>query len=102
MANHVNTLCGCLAHAACQIALWVGDQSAAECYVRMLLEHSTRHALAIWRAWGLGHQGVLSFRRGDVFTGLRLLRSGLDELGGARSSVSFLGFLGETAGPQRH
>jgi hypothetical protein len=86
-----------LAHAACQIALWVGDQSAAECYVRMLPEHSTRHALAIWRAWGLGHQGVLSVRRGDVFTGLRLLRSGLDELGGARSSVRFLGFLGQLA-----
>jgi predicted ATPase/DNA-binding winged helix-turn-helix (wHTH) protein len=97
VANHANTLCGCLAHAACQIALWVGDQSAAEYYVTMLLEHSIRHALAIWRAWGLGHQGVLSVRRGDVFTGLQLLRSGLDELGGARSSVRFLGLLGQLA-----
>ena len=54
--------------AACPIALWVGDLAAAEHYVEMLLDHSTRHALARWRAFGLGYQGVLAIQRGDVST----------------------------------
>jgi hypothetical protein len=32
--------------AACPIALFVGDLAAAEHYIEMLLDHSTRHALA--------------------------------------------------------
>jgi predicted ATPase len=54
-------------------------------------------ALARWRAFGRSHQGVLVIRRGDVNTGLRLLRAGLDELGEARSALRFLTFLGEMA-----
>jgi len=48
-ANHVMTLCSTLSQAPCHIALLVGDLAAAEHYVRMLLDHSTRHALALWR-----------------------------------------------------
>jgi predicted ATPase len=58
-----------------------GDLAAAEHYSAMLLDHSTRFALAFWRAWGRSFQGVLVIQRGDVITGLRLLRAGFDEIG---------------------
>jgi predicted ATPase len=64
-----------------------GDLAAAEHYRTMLLDHSTRHALALWRAWGRSFQGVLVIQRGDVITGLRLLRAGFDEFGEAGSAV---------------
>jgi ATP/maltotriose-dependent transcriptional regulator MalT len=64
-ANHMMTLCSTLSQAPCHIALLVGDLAAAEHYVRMLLDHSTRHALALWRAWSRCYQGVLVIRRGD-------------------------------------
>ena len=83
-----------LAHAACPIALLTGDLAAAEHYVTMLLEHSTRHALTLWRAGGRSFQGVLVIQRGDVITGLRLLRAGFDEFGEAGSTLlQFLAFL---------
>jgi predicted ATPase len=76
-----------LAHAACPLALLTGDLAAAEHYGTMLLDHSTRHALAHWRAYGRSFQGVLVIQRGDVLAGLRLLRAGFDEFGEAGSAV---------------
>jgi predicted ATPase len=86
-ANHTISLCQALAHAACPLALLTGDLAAAEHYGTMLLDHSTRHALAHWRACGRSFQGVLVIQRGDVITGLRLLRAGFDEFGEAGSAV---------------
>jgi predicted ATPase/DNA-binding winged helix-turn-helix (wHTH) protein len=89
-ANHIVSLCQALAHAACPLALLTGDLAAAEHYSTMLLDHSTRHALALWRACGRSFQGVLVIRRSDIITGLRLLRAGFDEFGEAGSAVSRL------------
>jgi predicted ATPase len=89
-ANHKISLCVALAHAACPLALLTGDLAAAEHYGTMLLDHSTRHALALWRACGPSFQGLLVIQRGDVITGLRLLRAGFDEFGEAGSVVSRL------------
>jgi predicted ATPase/DNA-binding winged helix-turn-helix (wHTH) protein len=77
--NHAISLVYALALAACPIALFIGDLAAAEHYVEMLLDHSTRHALARWRALGRCYQGVLAIQRGDLNVGLRLLRVGFDE-----------------------
>jgi hypothetical protein len=96
-SNHAMTLCSALAQAACRITLWMGDLVAAEHYVGVLLDHSTRHALAVWHAWGRSHQGLLVIKRGDVTTGLRLVRAGLDELREARSDLRLLTFLGVMA-----
>ena len=94
LANHAVSLCYVLAHAACPLALLTGDLAAAEHYGTMLLDHATTHALGRWRACGRSFQGVLVIRRGDVITGLRLLRAGLDEFGEAGSSLlQFLAFL---------
>src|SRR3984893_18409537 len=83
--NHAISLVYALALAACPIALFIGDLAAAEHYVEMLLDHSTRHALARWRALGRSHQGMLLIQRGDLSIGLQLLRAGFDEPGAAGS-----------------
>jgi predicted ATPase len=87
--NHAMSLGQALALAACPIALFMGDLGAAEHYVEMLVDHSTRHALARWRAWGLSHQGMLAIKRGDLSSGLRLLRAGLQEPGAAGTVPQF-------------
>jgi len=87
VANHTISLCQALAHAACPLALLTGDLAAAEHYTAMLLDHSTRFALAFWRAWGRSFQGVLVIQRGDIITGLRLLRAGFDEIGEAGFAI---------------
>jgi predicted ATPase len=96
-ANHASSLCYGLALGACPIALWTGDLTAAESYVGTLLDYSTRHALAVWHAFGLGLQRVLAVRRGDVASGLRLLRARFDDLGQANTAFRFSHFLRETA-----
>ena len=83
-ANHALSLCYALATGACVVALLVGDLAAAEHYVGMLLDHSTRHSLTYWRAYGRCHQGALAITRGDLNAGLRLLRAGFDERGASR------------------
>jgi predicted ATPase/DNA-binding winged helix-turn-helix (wHTH) protein len=91
--NHAMSLGHALAVAACPIALFMGDLAAAEHYVEMLLDHSTRHALARWRAWGLSHQGVLVIQRGDLGIGLRLLHAGFAEPGAAGAVPRLFTFL---------
>jgi predicted ATPase len=59
----------------------------------MLIDHSARHALARWRAFGVSHQGVLLIQRGDLSSGLRLLRAGFAEPGAAGSVPRFFTFL---------
>ena len=92
-ADHAISFGLTLAMAACPIALFMGDLAAAEQYVGMLLDHSTRHALAHWHAFGRSFQGVLLIQRGDLSIGLRLLRAGFDEPGAAGSVPRFFTFL---------
>ncbi len=96
-SNHVVSLCHALSLAACPIALWVGDLVASEHYVGMLLDYSTTHALAPARAGGHGYQGVILIKRGDVTSGLPLLRASLNEVGEANTAFSFLTFVSEIA-----
>jgi hypothetical protein len=67
---------------ACPVALLLGDLARAELYVRLLLDHSRRHGLVMWHAYGRCHQGLLGIKRGDVATRLGLVRTSLDEIGG--------------------
>ncbi len=91
--NHAMSLCLALALAACPLALLTGDLAAAEHYGTMLLDHSTRHALALWRACGRSFQGALVIQRGDVITGLRLLRAGFDEFEAGSFGFRLIAFL---------
>ena len=86
-ANHAISLCLALAHAACPLALLTGDLAAAEHYGTMLLDHPTRHALGRWRTYGRCHQGALAITRGNLNSGLKLLRAGFHELRDFRSAL---------------
>jgi len=90
---HANSLCYTLARAACPVALWVGDLAAAQRYVSMLLDHSTKLAMAVWQAEGRCFKGMLLIKSGRDDTGLRLLRTGLDELRETGSVLSDSAFL---------
>jgi predicted ATPase len=95
--GHAISLCYALAQAACPVAFWVGDLAAAENSVAMLLEHSDKHALPVWQAWGRSLYGVLLIKRGEVARGLPVLKSALDELAEARSMLPYMVFRGELA-----
>jgi predicted ATPase/DNA-binding winged helix-turn-helix (wHTH) protein len=92
-ANHALSLCYALALGACPIALMVEDLAAAEHYIDLLLEHSTRHSLPRWQAFGRCHQGALAIKRGDFTKGLQLVRAGFNELGDAWAALPFIAYL---------
>jgi predicted ATPase/DNA-binding winged helix-turn-helix (wHTH) protein len=96
-SNHTISLCYTLTRAACPVALWVGDLAAAERYVSMLLDHSAKLGMAVWQAWGRCFRGVLLIKRGRVDTGLRLLRTALDELRETGSALRYTAFVGALA-----
>ena len=96
-SDHALSLCNALAQAACPVAHFVGDLAAAEHWVAMLIEHSQRHALAVWQIWGRCWKGVLLIRRGEIVTGLPLLRAALDELQRTGYVLRYTGFLGVLA-----
>jgi len=91
-ADHAVSLGLALALSACSVALFTGNLDAAERYVAMLLDDSTRHALARWRAFGRSYQGALLIQRGDLGGGLRLLRAAFDDPGAAESIPRLFSF----------
>jgi predicted ATPase len=79
--EHAISFSYALHRGVCPVALWNGDLAAAGHYADMLLDHAKRHDLVHWQLYGLGYQGAVAIRRGDVATGLRLLRWCFKELG---------------------
>jgi predicted ATPase/DNA-binding winged helix-turn-helix (wHTH) protein len=94
--DHALTLCTALAHAACPIALYIGDLAAAERFVAMLLEYSAKHPLTMWDALGRCLNGTLFLARGDA-GGLPLLQTALDWLREAKFGYYNAIFLGTLA-----
>ena len=86
-----------LGQGACPIAFWAGDLDAAERYGTMLLDHTERHPIRLWHVWARCFNGLVTAKRGDIDTGLRALRGGLEEAGEARFLPRFLLLLGELA-----
>ncbi len=98
VTDNALSMCNTLAQGACPIALFIGDLAAAERFVAMLLDHSARHALAVWHAEGHCFKGVLFIQHGDVVIGSQHLRCALDELrkiGFVQRYPAFLGALAE-------
>jgi hypothetical protein len=96
-SQHALSLCNALAQAACPIALFVGDLTAAEHWVAMLIEHSERHALAVWHILGRCLKGVLLIRRRESAAGLPFLQAALEELRRTGYLLRYIGFLGALA-----
>jgi predicted ATPase/DNA-binding winged helix-turn-helix (wHTH) protein len=95
--DHTVSLCYALCVAACSVPLFVGDLVAVERSVAMLLDYSAKHVLVFWHAWGRCLEGTLFIRRGDVETGLPLLRTALDELREAKLALPTTIFLSALA-----
>jgi predicted ATPase len=95
--GHALTFCSVLGQAACPIAFLAGDFDAAERHGDMLLEHSERHAIRLWRIWAGCFKGMVMAKRGSIDAGLALLRSEIERAGDARLLPRFLLPLGELA-----
>lgn len=79
-SSHAMSLSLGLAQAACPITLWRGDLGAAESFIRFLVEHTTKHGLDLWKAWGNCFEGMLMIARRDYHSGLRVLRAAINKL----------------------
>jgi len=91
-ANHALSVCHALVFGACPTALLAGDLASGHHYASVLIDHSDRHGLARWHAYGCGYRGALLIKRGEIAPGLQLLRAGFDELGGF-ATLRFMDFL---------
>jgi predicted ATPase/DNA-binding winged helix-turn-helix (wHTH) protein len=90
--GHALSLCYALALAACPIALWVGNLTTAAHYTGMLVDHSRRHSLPLWSAYGSRFQKTVVLMGGDIDAGSLLLESRLGEI--AQADLSIQSFTG--------
>jgi predicted ATPase/DNA-binding winged helix-turn-helix (wHTH) protein len=74
-SDHPYSLFNALLQSACPVALLVGDLTLAERYVKALMELSARHAVELWNLGGRCFGGLLLIKRGDIGSGLELLRT---------------------------
>jgi predicted ATPase len=77
--DHALSLCNAL-EIPCLVALWCGDLAAMEHSVAALLDHTTRHALAVRHQAARCFSGALLIARGKARDGLDVLRPALGEL----------------------
>ena len=96
--RHPLSLCVALVWCGCPISLRLGDLETAERSIALLKDHAERHDLRSYYACGLGFEGQLHAKRGDVATGERLLRACLDSLREAKYEVFYTPFLTGFAG----
>jgi predicted ATPase/DNA-binding winged helix-turn-helix (wHTH) protein len=95
-ADHALALCNALVHAACPIALLVGDLVTAERMLAEIRNHVARHAMVIWSAMGECLRGEWLLKRGDS-AGLAVLRDALDGLSGVGFRMRYAAHLGVLA-----
>jgi predicted ATPase len=100
--GHSASRCYALATAACPIALWVGNLSAAARYTGMLLDDSRKHSMPLWNTFGSRFQRVLVLRNGDLAARSELLQTGCDEIADPDVRFRFSSSLSELAGALAH
>jgi predicted ATPase/DNA-binding winged helix-turn-helix (wHTH) protein len=82
---------------ACLLALFVGDLTLAERYVKALTDVSARHALELWSVVGRCFAGMLLVKRGDIGVGLELLRTAITRVPQNTITIFYTPFLAEIA-----
>jgi len=100
--NHVMSLCYALALAACPIALWVGDLTAAVHYTEMLVDQSRKHGLSLLSIFASRFQRVVALKGGDLDTGLSPPRAGAKGMVDPNISFGILTGLTEQAEAMGH
>lgn len=96
-SEHTLSVAHVLSDAACFLALWSGDLALADRYVRLLRVHTAAQALDVWHTYGDCFEGEIRLRRGDVPSGLALMRSGIETLRAAGFVCYHSAFLGVLA-----
>ena len=91
--GHVPSLCYALTLAACQVALWVGDLTAADRHARMLAGCARRYNLPFWSELGAKLQSIVALAGDNLNDGLPLPPLGFDVI--APRNFNFLILLGE-------
>jgi predicted ATPase/DNA-binding winged helix-turn-helix (wHTH) protein len=96
--EHTLTLANILSDVACFIALWAGDLPLAARYTKMLREHTTLHALDVWRTYADAFEGEILIRQENATDGSaqlqRTIRS-LEAAGFVLYNAAFEGVLAE-------
>jgi predicted ATPase/DNA-binding winged helix-turn-helix (wHTH) protein len=95
--GHALTFCSVLGQGACPIAFLAGNLDAAARYGAMLLDHTERNPIRLWRIWAQCFAGLIAIERGDIAGGLGILRRELEAAGEAKFLPRFLLLLGELA-----
>ncbi|MFK8254185.1 ATP-binding protein [Ancylobacter terrae] len=78
-ADHALALCNAMVHAACPVALLVGDMATAEHLLARIDTHVAEHAMTVWSAMGRCLRGEWLLARGEA-AGLTVLQQALGEL----------------------
>src|SRR5258708_38100108 len=78
--GHAMSLCYALALAACPIALWVGNLTAAARHTGMLVDQSEKHGLSLLSVFASRVQRAVALNGGDLGKGPRLLRASPKEI----------------------
>ena len=79
------------------VFLWSGDFRATDDYVERLIEYAGRHSLEPYRAAGLGLKGAVAIARGELETGIDLLRGALETLTTLKLNLLLTDFMGALA-----
>jgi predicted ATPase/DNA-binding winged helix-turn-helix (wHTH) protein len=96
-SDHPVSRAAALLQSACPVALFVGDLTLAERYVKALMDLSARHALELWNLAGRCFGGVLLVKRGEIGAGLELLRTAFARVPQNAFSLLYTPFLAEIA-----
>jgi predicted ATPase len=95
--GHAASLGYALALAACPIALWIGNLTAAAHYTDMLVDQSSLHGLSLLRTFAVRFQRVVALKGGELGTGSRPLRASPTEIVDPNVSFGVLTGLTEQA-----
>lgn len=97
--GHPNSLCFAMVWAGGVVftLLGRGDIETAQRLIARLKDHAEKHALRSYYACAVGFEGLLSFRLGDLSSGGRLLRAGLEGLRETQYDLLYTPFLSSLA-----
>src|SRR5262249_38659712 len=94
--GHALTFCSVLGQAACPITFLAGALDSAAPHGAMLLDHTERHPIRLWRLWARCFNGLVAAKRGEAGA-VEVLSRELQEVGDARFLPRFLLLHGELA-----